>query len=203
MANDITADQVQDFLTNPDALEISVDVANAKPLPEPLQLKKYARFHPDSQIQIETRQAVETPTDNASDGSVWHEVDDYFVEGKHMILDEKTNSPRHMTDGEHVQWWTEVTTAAALTHARNHRKVLLNSTDWVETAPMDADKKKAWQDYRQALRDLPTTITDHNIDWPTPPEVDPSINHNPGGMVPPPFATGPVLNATNTSGNNN
>jgi len=189
-----------DLTVHPDSLEVPVDIANAQPLPDPLPIKKYAKFHPDSLIQIETRQATSLPTDNTEDGSVWYEVDDYFVDGKHMIIDETTKQPRHMTDVEHTQWRTEQTTVGALLHARNHRKILLDSTDWTENATMDAATKAAWQTYRQALRDLPPSIKDFDINWPTPP-ASLDLPHSPNVPNPDNAATGPNLNPTNGTTN--
>ena len=185
---------MSDLNINPDTLEVPVNTANAEPLPEPPAIKKYAKFHPDSQIQIETRQATSMPTDNTEDGSVWHEVDDYFVDGKHMIIDTETNKPRHMSDVEHLQWQQETENAGALLHTRNHRKVLLDTTDWVEHT--STETTAAWQAYRQALRDLPASVKDFNINWPTPPGPISAI-HNPVSPSTLNLATGPDLNPTN------
>lgn len=59
---------------------------------------------------------------------------------------------------------------------RDKRNYLLMTTDnlalsdrWPTFSP---EKQKEIADYRQALRDLPGTITDpFNVTWPTPPEV--------------------------------
>jgi hypothetical protein len=171
----------QNLLMHPDSLEVKLDIENAELLPEPLPIKKYAKFHKDSLIQIETRTATELPTDNTEDGSVWHEVDDHFIDGKHHIIDPETNLPRTMTDFEHSQWQEDMIQSGALLYVRNHRKILLSETDWIETANLDSDKKKAWQDYRQALRDLPEITKDHDVIWPTPPEPLPAHPIQQGG----------------------
>lgn len=71
---------------------------------------------------------------------------------------------RTFMDGEKeipVEWIWE--------RLRNYRNELLAACDWrmIEDAPWD---KTAWAKYRQALRDLPATITDPSkIIFPTPP----------------------------------
>jgi hypothetical protein len=58
-----------------------------------------------------------------------------------------------------------------LGNLRRERDGLLAASDWTQAAdaPVDA---KAWAAYRQALRDLPETITDPTADvaWPEPPK---------------------------------
>lgn len=53
--------------------------------------------------------------------------------------------------------------------ARNKK---LTSCDWTQLsdAPITAEQVEAWRLYRQALRDLPQTVTDPTqVQWPTPP----------------------------------
>ena len=45
---------------------------------------------------------------------------------------------------------------------RNFRDLLLQSSDWTQVADAPVDKQ-AWADYRQALRDFPTTWTPSDI----------------------------------------
>lgn len=59
--------------------------------------------------------------------------------------------------------------AAALAALRKTRNRLLAESDWTQIpdAPVD---QAAWASYRQALRELPATVTDvFDPDWPTPP----------------------------------
>ena len=52
------------------------------------------------------------------------------------------------------------------------RDMLLIHSDWTQLAdaPLSADKKAEWATYRQALRDLPASITDwSDITYPTEP----------------------------------
>ena len=53
-----------------------------------------------------------------------------------------------------------------LTEVKDHRNWLLAVSDWtrLDDVTLAADKKTAWQTYRQALRDLPETIAaDSNL----------------------------------------
>jgi len=55
---------------------------------------------------------------------------------------------------------------------RQKRNGLLIECDWTQMndTPLDINTKQKWVVYRQALRDLPNTITDPvNPTWPTPP----------------------------------
>lgn len=56
---------------------------------------------------------------------------------------------------------------------RTERNKLLASSDWTQLpdAPLNDEQKKAWAEYRQALRDLPeSNLTPDLIQWPQPPE---------------------------------
>ena len=62
--------------------------------------------------------------------------------------------------------------AQAWTALRTQRNALLAACDWtqLQDAHLSAEKKSAWADYRQALRDLPDTVTDPTqVDWPLAP----------------------------------
>lgn len=53
------------------------------------------------------------------------------------------------------------------------RDILLKECDFTQLgdAPLSSLEKQAWRDYRQELRDLPSTITDpYAVVWPTKPE---------------------------------
>ena len=55
---------------------------------------------------------------------------------------------------------------------KRQRDGLLLKSDWSQTidAPITPDIQKAWQVYRQALRDIPETYTNvADVVWPTPP----------------------------------
>jgi hypothetical protein len=133
------------------------------------EIKRYARFSKDAHIQIETRTWHEFPTDNTEDGSEWFEVDEHFPDGKHLIYND--GAPRAMTQEEHDAWLAGINLSGALSSTRVKRNQLLKQSDWVETAPMSEEKKNAWNVYRQALRDLPESVEDYNVVFPTEPTL--------------------------------
>lgn len=133
------------------------------------EFKKYARFSPEYNIQVETRTWHEFPTDNTEDGSEWFEVDETFTGERHMVYN--NGSPRLMTDEEHESWQAGINLSGALQVARTKRGNLLKLSDWVETSTLSDEKKEEWRVYRQALRDLPESVTDHDIVYPTEPTL--------------------------------
>jgi len=60
---------------------------------------------------------------------------------------------------------------SAMANIRGQRNQLLKDSDWTQIADCTADKV-AWATYRQALRDLPATVTDPRTfaDWPHNPD---------------------------------
>jgi len=55
---------------------------------------------------------------------------------------------------------------------REQRNKLLIGCDWTQSrdSPLTIEKQDEWTVYRQALRDLPNTVTDPtNVTWPVPP----------------------------------
>jgi hypothetical protein len=63
---------------------------------------------------------------------------------------------------------------SAMAQIRDQRNQLLKNCDWTQIADCTADKT-AWATYRQALRDLPATITEPRTfsDWPHNPDYVP------------------------------
>jgi len=63
---------------------------------------------------------------------------------------------------------------SAMANIRGQRNQLLKDCDWTQIADCTADKT-AWATYRQALRDLPATITEPRtfVDWPHNPDYVP------------------------------
>ena len=63
---------------------------------------------------------------------------------------------------------------SAMSQIRYQRNQLLKDCDWTQIADSTADKT-AWATYRQALRDLPSTITEPRTfaDWPHNPDYVP------------------------------
>ena len=82
-------------------------------------------------------------------------------------------------DGEEVTLVSDPTklqakTAAAWSQLRTERNARLAASDYtqLQDAHLSAEKKSAWADYRQALRDLPDECTDPTqVDWPLDPTV--------------------------------
>lgn len=62
-----------------------------------------------------------------------------------------------------------------LDKVRARRNMLLTACDWTQIpdAALSADDKTAWADYRQALRDLPSTFDVNAPAWP----IDPAGNN--------------------------
>ena len=61
----------------------------------------------------------------------------------------------------------KLSTARAL-ELRDKRTELLSASDWTQTvdSPLSKEMQIKWQEYRQALRDLPSS---GKMTWPTPP----------------------------------
>ena len=54
---------------------------------------------------------------------------------------------------------------------RAKRNVLLTESDWTDLPNTPLSNKQEWLDYRQALRDIPSTFTNpEDVVWPTKPE---------------------------------
>lgn len=69
--------------------------------------------------------------------------------------------------------WTSIPTIAARWQAvRAERDRRLAQTDWIALRGLERGDPipKAWRDYRQALRDVPTQPDPDAIVWPQPPE---------------------------------
>jgi hypothetical protein len=63
----------------------------------------------------------------------------------------------------------EAKTTQAWTALRTDRNARLAACDWtqLQDAHLSAEKKSAWADYRQALRDLPEEVQDLDaVEWP-------------------------------------
>ncbi|MFZ9783706.1 MAG: phage tail assembly chaperone [Candidatus Nanopelagicaceae bacterium] len=123
-------------------------------------IKKWVQFDENGN-EIGTTTSVEVPL-----GSNWFEIEE-FSYGRRMKLD--AGAPRILTDEEHAAWEAEILLSGALSDARNLRNVKLAESDWIEAAPLSDELKEQWRTYRQALRDLPESVVDYNVEWPVPP----------------------------------
>ena len=89
-----------------------------------------------------------------------------YVEGEYLADDYKVIDSMPVLKSEDEK---QKPLANAWSDLKNHRNILLQSSDWTQVpdAPVD---QAAWAIYRQALRDLPSNTTDpRNPTWPTPP----------------------------------
>tara|TARA_B110000444_G_scaffold17395_1_gene14786 strand:- start:2087 stop:2677 length:591 start_codon:yes stop_codon:yes gene_type:complete len=60
-----------------------------------------------------------------------------------------------------------------ITKLRKKRNNLLTTTDWTQTNDIIMENESEWNEYRRALRDLPSTTEDpENPIWPDPPKVE-------------------------------
>lgn len=58
----------------------------------------------------------------------------------------------------------------AMESLRGQRNALLSASDWTQMPDVAGIDKQAWTEYRQALRDLPSSTADpENPVWPEPP----------------------------------
>ena len=73
--------------------------------------------------------------------------------------------------------WTYWDTDTKMTSIRLQRDYLLQKTDWrtIKSVDTEVPESQAWRDYRQALRDFPSTVNVNlpieQIVWPTPPNA--------------------------------
>lgn len=59
----------------------------------------------------------------------------------------------------------------AMSNVRKQRNALLFSCDWTQLpdAPLTAQERAIWAQYRQSLRDLPASVIWNETKWPSPP----------------------------------
>lgn len=82
-----------------------------------------------------------------------------------------------LTDNEKQESLRQLRYESAQLNCRIQRNTLLLYCDWTQSTdcPLTIEEKQAWAVYRQALRDLPDTITaEGTFTLPTPP--DPNYN---------------------------
>ena len=110
-------------------------------------------------------EAESTPTTEAEfDAAIWKSFDD---------LSEPVNGLQHFDIS-----WSEVKALADSLEAaeplkllRKERNNMLTQTDWTQQGDVPEPTRLAWQDYRQALRDITNTYTSLNgVVWPEKPE---------------------------------
>jgi hypothetical protein len=68
----------------------------------------------------------------------------------------------------------EARTVQAWGNVRTTRNTMLRACDWTQIGdvPLNSDQRRAWSEYRQALRDVTTQQDPMNIVWPIAPGQD-------------------------------
>jgi len=103
-------------------------------------------------------------------------VDANCLSGESWIEGFYDQSTQKIENGEVVSITDDVISQREIDQAwadlRQTRNFLLFETDWTQTvdAPLTDAQKQSWQEYRTALRSLPSNTTDpKNPNWPTKP----------------------------------
>jgi hypothetical protein len=104
-----------------------------------------------------------------SPGLGWHEVDE--IEG--LIYQLKNNIPTPMTEQEVSDYRDDLLITSTLRYVRDERNERLMRSDWTQlsNSGLSNEKKIEWETYRQALRDMPDTITGPEVTWPEEPTL--------------------------------
>jgi hypothetical protein len=122
----------------------------------------YIKFNEDG-----FQQQIALSDEDPGDG--WHQLDE-DVDGKLFILD--SGAVRALTETEHEAKMNQMLTDNTMFFLRLQRDALLAESDWtqLDSSPLTAEKKAEWETYRQALRNLPSTIgEDLTYELPAPP----------------------------------
>jgi hypothetical protein len=104
-----------------------------------------------------------------SPGPEWHEVDE--IEG--LIYQLKNNIVSPMTEQELSDYRDSLTLTSTLRYVRDERDERLIRSDWTQlpSSKLSNEKKIEWETYRQALRDMPDTVTGPEVTWPEEPTL--------------------------------
>lgn len=102
-----------------------------------------------------------------------------YIKTKYYDFELESFKDRIPKPSEYHDWMNkdwEFNRDKAVEKTRLERNRKLTASDWtqVSDSPLTAEQKAAWQTYRQALRDLPSTIPQDimsiaEILWPSPP----------------------------------
>lgn len=117
---------------------------------------------PSSEIFGTDKDSLEVSDDvyNSVEFGDWYYANGYHISSDHIIFE--NGSFRQMTEEE---CWINI---------RDKRESILKLCDWtvLPDSPLTSAKKTAWKNYRQQLRDLPTSNTNpFNIDFPSEPSL--------------------------------
>jgi hypothetical protein len=103
--------------------------------------------------------------------------------GRQFEMDYEVNPPLFNADGKPLYKYENelivkctidelaLTTEEKINAIRAKRNVLISETDWLmlPDVPITAENRTQWEQYRQALRDLPDICDPDNPIWPTKP----------------------------------
>ena len=112
----------------------------------------YIKFD-ENGVQEQMISAEENP------GSGWYEAAE-DMDGKIFKL--VSGSAVAMTEEEKDQYYLSLRTTYSYANLRAERNEMLMRSDWTQlpNSGLSEEKKVAWETYRQALRDLPETMTE-------------------------------------------
>lgn len=112
----------------------------------------YIKFD-ENGVQEQMIAAEENP------GSGWYEAAE-DMDGKIFKL--VSGSAVAMTEEEKDSYYLSLRTTYSYANLRTERNELLMRSDWTQlpNSGLSEEKRVAWETYRQALRDLPETMTE-------------------------------------------
>ena len=92
-------------------------------------------------------------------GAGWHGVGE-DIDGKMFKL--VSGAPIAMTDEEKDEYYLSLKTTYSYAALRSDRNEMLMRSDWTQlpNSGLSEAKRAEWETYRQALRDLPETMTE-------------------------------------------
>ena len=113
---------------------------------------RYMKFD-ENNIQEQMVLAEEKP------GNDWYAVPDE-VDGKLFKL--VSGAPIAMTEEQKDEYYLSLKTTYSYAHLRRDRNEMLMRSDWTQlsNSGLSEAKRAEWETYRQALRDLPETMTE-------------------------------------------
>lgn len=113
---------------------------------------RYMKFDKNN-IQEQMVLAEEKP------GNDWYAVPDE-IDGKLFKL--VSGAPIAMTEEQKDEYYLSLKTDYSYAHLRRDRNEMLMRSDWTQlsNSGLSEAKRAEWETYRQALRDLPETMTE-------------------------------------------
>ena len=113
---------------------------------------RYMKFD-ENNIQEQMVLAEEKP------GNDWYAVPDE-IDGKLFKL--VSGAPIAMTEEQKDEYYLSLKTTYSYANLRSDRNEMLMRSDWTQlpNSGLSEAKRAEWETYRQALRDLPETMTE-------------------------------------------